>query len=97
MDLLLLGAIYAQWWLVGWRLDRLQSQRKSTTRIKVPALVITIAGVLAALLSRGPGILEMVAVLACLIALLGWVVLILVAVITLFRMAFQFRGRSASV
>ena len=97
LDSLLLAAIYAQWWLVGWRLDRLHLQGKPTRLIYIPALVITIAGGLGALFSRAPDILELIAVLACFLALLSWLMLIATAATAVCRMGVKrFRGASAS-
>jgi hypothetical protein len=96
LDLLLLLGIYLQWWLVGLRLDALLSQGKRIALIKTLALVITLAGSLAALLSHGPAILDLIAVFACFLALLGWMVLIMEAATSFGRMSFQcFRGESA--
>jgi hypothetical protein len=97
LDSLLIVAICAQWWLVGRRLDRFRSAGKQMEWIQVPALVITSAGVLMALLSRGTHVWELIAAIAALLALLGWLLLILEAITAVAKLAFQqLRGRSAS-
>jgi drug/metabolite transporter (DMT)-like permease len=98
LDSILIVAIYAQWWLVGRRLDHLRLAERRMRWIQVPALVITSAGVLMALLSRGTRVWELIAILAAFLALLAWVVLILEAATAFGKLAFQyFRGESASV
>jgi hypothetical protein len=95
LDSLLLATICAQWWLIGWRLDHRLLQQKPTSMIKASALVITSAGVLAALLSRAQGILDTIALLACFVALVAWVPLIWTIGTDLFEATFQ-RLRRAS-
>ena len=97
LDSLLIVAICAQWWLIGRRMDRLRMAGKRIAWIQVPALVITSAGVLMALLSRGTHVWELIAIIAALLAWLGWLVIILKATAAFGKLAFQyFRSGSAS-
>ena len=87
LDSVFIAAIVAQWWFIGRRLDRLRLEKRGMTWIRIPAIVITSAGLLVLLLSRGAGILELIAIIAAFLALLGWLILILAATISLGRMA----------
>jgi hypothetical protein len=71
LDSLLLAAVYIQWWSIGWRLDRLRPERKRATWFHISAMVITASGAVMALLSRGTGVLELIAIIAAFVALLG--------------------------
>jgi hypothetical protein len=93
-DFLLIMAIGAQWFFVGWRLERLRAQGRRLNLILIPALVITSAGVLMAVLSQASGILELIAILSGLVAWLGWIALALVAVTKFFTIAFHRFGRT---
>jgi len=89
LDFLLIATVCAQWWLVGWRLDRLRLQRRPTSMVLIPATVITIAGALMALLSRTTGILELIAALLGFLALLGWLALMLESATAAYKAAFH--------
>ncbi len=89
LDSFLIVAIFAQWWFIGRRLDRLRLEKKGTTWIQLPAMVITFAGVLVALLSRGTRVLELIGIIAAFLAMMGWVVLILVVTLSFGRVAYK--------
>jgi predicted permease len=89
LDSLLIAAIFAQWWFIGRRLDRLRLEKKGTTWIQLPAMVITSAGLLVALLSRGTRVLELIAIIVAFLAMLGWIVLIVVATFSFGKVAYK--------
>jgi hypothetical protein len=94
LDLLLVASIYAQWWFVSWRLDRLRLERKRATWFQISAIVTTASGAVIALLSRGTGVLELIAIISALLAFLGWLAILVAATTSFGRAAYQ-RLRSA--
>ncbi len=77
LDCVLLFAIWAQWWLVGRRLDQLRRQGKEMGAWTLPVAVITVGGIVMAALSRSSGKWEEIAILCGLLAFLAWVALLL--------------------
>jgi hypothetical protein len=79
LDSLLLLGIAGQWWLVGWRIDRLRDRRKQARPWIFLAGTITISGIamaLTTLVRTGP--LEFLTAILSLIALLAWLALVFI-------------------
>jgi hypothetical protein len=78
LDTLLVLGIVSQWWLVGRWIDRLRERRTHARRWIVPVATITISGIVVGAAAFGRGRpWEFVAIILPLMALLGWLALLL--------------------
>ncbi len=94
LDCVLLLAIWAQWWLVGCQLDRLQRQRQKMRVWALPVAVITVGGIVMAVLSRSSGTWELIAILSGLLGFFAWLALLLMFAVTAVRSAMRFSRRA---
>jgi hypothetical protein len=85
LDCVLLLAIWAQWWLVSRWLDRLQRQGQQIGVWAFPVAVITVGGIVMAVLSRSSGTWELIAMLSGLLVFFAWLALLLMFAVTAVR------------
>ena len=81
LDSFLILAICEQWWLVGRWLDAREGERKPVKFKRGLAMLITIAGLVSAILCRARDFWEFVAALVAFLAAIAWLVLLVTAAV----------------
>lgn len=95
LDILLVLGIAGQWWLVGWRIDRLRDQHKRARRRIVLAVTITISGIVMAVATFArTAPLEFLSAVLSLIALFAWLVLVFIFAASTGRWILRFSRRA---